>query len=130
MSNVDYKKKLNEVAEKIKNSNLTDQQKTDLLLSVLDTKINLMITGGTGCGKSSTINALFNQEKAKVGTSPSPETTTTVAAAALAAFLAFDSGLSVVGVASSTIVAVLSSPVSTIACWLSVLCSGVSTAAC
>ena len=74
MSNVDYKKKLNEVAEKIKNSNLTDQQKTDLLLSVLDTKINLMITGGTGCGKSSTINALFNQEKAKVGTSPSPET--------------------------------------------------------
>lgn len=78
MNKTDYKEKLkqklNEVAEKIKNSDLTDQQKTDLLLSVLDTKINLMITGGTGCGKSSTINALFNQEKAKVGTRPNPET--------------------------------------------------------
>lgn len=33
-----------------------------------------MITGGTGCGKSSTINALFGTEKAKVGTTSNPET--------------------------------------------------------
>ena len=39
-----------------------------------------MITGATGCGKSSTINALFNidstnyTERAKVGVTPDPET--------------------------------------------------------
>ncbi len=37
-------------------------------------KMNIMITGATGCGKSSTINALFESEKAKVGTSSNPET--------------------------------------------------------
>ncbi len=37
-------------------------------------KVNIMITGATGCGKSSTINALFGTEKAKVGTTPDPET--------------------------------------------------------
>ena len=33
-----------------------------------------MITGATGVGKSSTINALFNTEKAKVGVGTDPET--------------------------------------------------------
>ena len=33
-----------------------------------------MITGPTGCGKSSTINALFNSEVAKVGVGVDPET--------------------------------------------------------
>lgn len=33
-----------------------------------------MITGATGCGKSSTINALFNSEVAKVGVGVDPET--------------------------------------------------------
>lgn len=33
-----------------------------------------MITGATGCGKSSTINALFETEKAKVGVGVDPET--------------------------------------------------------
>lgn len=37
-------------------------------------KINLMITGATGCGKSSTINAFFNTEVAKVGVGVDPET--------------------------------------------------------
>ena len=37
-------------------------------------KINLMITGATGCGKSSTINAMFNSGVAKVGTGVDPET--------------------------------------------------------
>ena len=36
--------------------------------------MNIMVTGATGCGKSSTINALFDTEKAVVGTGPSPET--------------------------------------------------------
>jgi len=44
-------------------------------------KLNIMITGATGCGKSSTINALFNmdaatetQDIAKVGVGSNPET--------------------------------------------------------
>ena len=37
-------------------------------------KANILITGATGCGKSSTINALFETEKAKVGTGADPET--------------------------------------------------------
>lgn len=37
-------------------------------------KINLMITGATGCGKSSTINAMFNIDVAKVGVGVDPET--------------------------------------------------------
>ena len=43
-------------------------------LKLKEQKINLMITGATGCGKSSTINALFNAEKAKVGVGVDPET--------------------------------------------------------
>ncbi len=37
-------------------------------------KVNIMIIGGTGVGKSSTINALFKGNVAKVGINPSPET--------------------------------------------------------
>ncbi len=53
------------------------------LLEYQEKKINLMITGCTGCGKSSTINALFDmerdpafakQELAKIGTGVDPET--------------------------------------------------------
>lgn len=36
--------------------------------------VNILVTGATGCGKSSTINALFAADKAKVGQSPDPET--------------------------------------------------------
>lgn len=39
-----------------------------------NTKINVLVVGGTGVGKSSTINALFNTEKAKVGQGSDPET--------------------------------------------------------
>lgn len=37
-------------------------------------KINILLTGGTGVGKSSTINALFGSQKAKVGVGVDPET--------------------------------------------------------
>ena len=36
--------------------------------------LNILFTGATGAGKSSTINALFDTEVAKVGTTPNPET--------------------------------------------------------
>lgn len=44
------------------------------LSKLKDTKVNILVTGATGCGKSSTINALFNTEKAKVGQGVAPET--------------------------------------------------------
>lgn len=44
------------------------------LTKLREKEINIMITGATGCGKSSTINALFETEKAKVGIGVDPET--------------------------------------------------------
>jgi predicted GTPase len=44
------------------------------LARLKDTKVNILITGATGCGKSSTINALFNSDKARVGQGVDPET--------------------------------------------------------
>lgn len=37
------------------------------LAKMRNTKVNILITGATGCGKSSTINALFGKNAAKVG---------------------------------------------------------------
>ncbi|MCF0186870.1 MAG: 50S ribosome-binding GTPase [Bacteroidaceae bacterium] len=37
-------------------------------------RLNVLITGATGCGKSSTINALFDMEVAEVGVGVDPET--------------------------------------------------------
>lgn len=63
--------------ENIMNGSMKEDVKQKLLgnlLQMKEQKINLMITGATGCGKSSTINALFETEVAKVGTSVDPET--------------------------------------------------------
>ncbi len=58
-------------------SDISEEEKQKLLKNILnlkEQKINLLITGATGCGKSSTINALFETEKAKVGVGVDPET--------------------------------------------------------
>jgi len=44
------------------------------LLLLKAKKVNLLITGATGCGKSSTINALFDADVSKVGVGVDPET--------------------------------------------------------
>lgn len=44
------------------------------LAQLKGTKVNILITGATGCGKSSTINALFGSDRAKVGQGVDPET--------------------------------------------------------
>ncbi|OBU30179.1 GTPase family protein [Photobacterium kishitanii] len=46
------------------------------LAKLKQTKVNLLVTGATGCGKSSTINAMFNFDQAKVGQGVDPETMT------------------------------------------------------
>jgi predicted GTPase len=61
----------------ILNSPISEDEKKRFLQTILrdkNRKANILITGATGCGKSSTINALFNMEKAKVGTGVDPET--------------------------------------------------------
>jgi predicted GTPase len=75
MENNDY---LNNLSSDIQNMNISEEDKKKIqenLLNLKKEKINLMITGATGCGKSSTINALFGEEVAKVG-SIDPETMT------------------------------------------------------
>lgn len=61
----------------IMNSNLNEDERNKMLKNVMslkEKKVNIMITGATGCGKSSTINALFDTEVAKVGVGTDPET--------------------------------------------------------
>ena len=74
MKNQDVFKKIEDSIDSLK---INDAEKKALLEGVLrlkKQKINLMITGATGCGKSSTINAMFNSGVAKVGTGVDPET--------------------------------------------------------
>lgn len=67
-----------ELANEIQHDDsLSDDTKTQVLLNLQKlkkTKVNILVTGATGCGKSSTINALFGSEKAKVGQGVNPET--------------------------------------------------------
>lgn len=74
MKSQDVFKKIEDSIDSLK---INDAEKKALLEGVLrlkKQKINLMITGATGCGKSSTINAMFNSGVAKVGTGVDPET--------------------------------------------------------
>lgn len=68
---------LEELKKQLNDSSLTEEQKVGIAKGFqifVNAKANVLITGATGCGKSSTINALFKSEKAKVGTGPSPMT--------------------------------------------------------
>lgn len=71
------RKVLDALESDIMRADIPDSEKNKLMknyLKLKEQKINLMITGATGCGKSSTINALFNTEVAKVGVGVDPET--------------------------------------------------------
>ena len=66
-----------ELSSNIQKSDIQESEKKkilDVLLNMRNQKINLMITGGTGVGKSSTINALFGREISRVGIHAEPET--------------------------------------------------------
>lgn len=72
-----------ELDELLNKSDLDEEDKTKLKLNIkklANTKLNILITGGTGVGKSSTINSLFNmgdeykQEFSEIGTTNKPQT--------------------------------------------------------
>ena len=66
-----------EIEEIINTSDLSESEKSRLMSSLIklkSQKLNILITGATGCGKSSTINAMFGEEVAKVGVGVDPET--------------------------------------------------------
>lgn len=76
-SEKDNKKFFDAMESDIMNADIPETEKNKLMRNFLhlkEQKINLMVTGATGCGKSSTINALFNTEVAKVGVGVDPET--------------------------------------------------------
>ncbi len=70
--------------KEILKSDAADEVKQDMLIrlrKLCGTETNIMLVGATGCGKSSTINALFScnrqeeyVEAAKVGSRADPET--------------------------------------------------------
>lgn len=73
----DTNNELEQMRKAIEKSDMSDKDKAQMLQNIMqieNQKINLLITGATGCGKSSTINALFGTEVAKVGCTPDPET--------------------------------------------------------
>ncbi len=67
----------NKIEDAINMMEIDEVNKEELLshlLKLKEEKMNLMITGATGSGKSSTINALFDADVAKVGVGTDPET--------------------------------------------------------
>ncbi len=77
MANINKESIFDDLEKDIQNSSLAEQDKNKMLKNILhlrEQEVNIMITGATGCGKSSTINALFDADVAKVGIGVDPET--------------------------------------------------------
>lgn len=77
-ANGENRKNIYELLERdIMEAELSDAEKAarlSYLIKVRNQKVNIMLVGATGSGKSSTINALFNMQIAKVGVGVEPET--------------------------------------------------------
>ncbi len=75
----EQKKSIYELLEAdIMNSDLSEAEKAaklSRLIQVRSKQVNIMLVGATGSGKSSTVNAMFNMNVAKVGVGVDPETT-------------------------------------------------------
>jgi len=65
------------IEQEILESDLSIDEKNKKLSRLAKIKympLNIMLVGGTGCGKSSTINAMFDMKVARVGVGVNPET--------------------------------------------------------
>ena len=65
------------IEQEIRESDLSldeKNKKLSRLSKIKHTPLNIMLVGGTGCGKSSTINAMFDMNVARVGVGVNPET--------------------------------------------------------
>lgn len=70
---------MNEKFESLRNSGLSNEDLKKILEQVKNTEVNVLLIGGTGAGKSSTVNALFatqgsTMQHAAVGETARPET--------------------------------------------------------
>ncbi len=77
MANINRDTIFDDMERDVQNSSLSERDKNKMLKNILhlrEQEVNIMITGATGCGKSSTINALFDADVAKVGIGVDPET--------------------------------------------------------
>lgn len=78
VTNAEDKKNIYDLLEDeiMKSDVSTDEKNKQLskLLKARGQKINLLLVGATGSGKSSTINSIFNTQMAKVGIGVDPET--------------------------------------------------------
>jgi len=77
MANINRDTVFDDMERDVQNSSLSERDKNKMLKNILhlrEQEVNIMITGATGCGKSSTINALFDADVAKVGVGVDPET--------------------------------------------------------
>lgn len=60
--------------EAMSDGSISPQALQALIEKIKQTRVHILLVGATGAGKSSTINALFNTQHAKVGTGTDPET--------------------------------------------------------
>lgn len=63
--------------EEIMSSDISDKDKARFLsrlIKIRSKQVNIILVGASGAGKSSTVNALFNMELAKVGVGVDPQT--------------------------------------------------------
>ena len=71
---------LDNIKDELKNSSFDKVENKENIIRHIEQlkkqKLNVMFAGATGVGKSSTINAIFNMEIAKVGYNVDPETAT------------------------------------------------------